>query len=318
MAWPWAAAVMLAACLVALAPGDCTAGPLPVPRSGPQSPPELLHGLEALQPTMHIHTSVGTARELLLALNASAGSDQNEMITLQGAPAVRGGQKERAWLADSGRRRPPPPAPLPNRQPSSPTTGPGHAADIRIRPIDVQPFAPWLPLNGGNRTVALVGAGAAAAAAGAGDPSAPPPPPTRLDFGGAVNLLYHPAGHSFLTCAAAVRALLAAEEALSRRFAHLFSRLPKRLLPHLPQVWPGDPRASTGVFRPGRRADQTGARGPWAPWGWLAVGSGRQGRRAPASCSRPACRAAPHPPRPRRCRWWAASSGPAPPGSRAT
>lgn len=62
-------------------------------------------------------------------------------------------------------------------------------------------FQPWLPLDGGNRTLLLVGAAAAAAAleGGAGDSgnSTSGDNLTVLDFGGAVDLMYHPAGHSF-------------------------------------------------------------------------------------------------------------------------
>ena len=61
-------------------------------------------------------------------------------------------------------------------------------------------FQPWLPLDGGNRTLLLVGAAAAAALeGGAGDSgnSTSGDTLTVLDFGGAVDLMYHPAGHSF-------------------------------------------------------------------------------------------------------------------------
>lgn len=59
------------------------------------------------------------------------------------------------------------------------------ADDIYLQPTDVAAFQPWLPLNGGNRTLVLAGARPGASQ-------------TVLDFGGAVSLLYHPAGHSFI------------------------------------------------------------------------------------------------------------------------
>ncbi len=74
-----------------------------------------------------------------------------------------------------------------------------HAEDIYIRPQDVRAFAPWLPINGGNRTVLLLGARGGVASGNAssngtstygGD--SPLGPPVTLDFGGVVNVFYHP------------------------------------------------------------------------------------------------------------------------------
>lgn len=87
MARPWAAALALAACLAALTPGTYAAEASPDYQEGLQPAPQPQRGLEALLPTIRIHTSVQTARQLLQTLNSSAGSDQNELITLQGAPA---------------------------------------------------------------------------------------------------------------------------------------------------------------------------------------------------------------------------------------
>ncbi|KAL4418774.1 hypothetical protein ABPG77_010379, partial [Micractinium sp. CCAP 211/92] len=56
--------------------------------------------------------------------------------------------------------------------------------DILLLPADTAAFQPWLPLDCGNRTLVLAGA-----KPGTNQPV--------LDFGGAVGLLYHPAGHSF-------------------------------------------------------------------------------------------------------------------------
>ncbi len=59
------------------------------------------------------------------------------------------------------------------------------ADDIYLQPSDVAAFQPWLPLECGSRTVVLAGA-------------KPGANQTVLDFGGAVGLLYHPAGQSFI------------------------------------------------------------------------------------------------------------------------
>ncbi|KAL4434239.1 hypothetical protein ABPG75_000680 [Micractinium tetrahymenae] len=99
-------------------------------------------GLQQLLDRVQTFTAVGSAQELLQALNSSAGSSVGQLVTL--------------------------------------------TDNIYLRPSDVAAFAPWLPLNGGNRTVVLAGGKPGAAL-------------TTLDFGGAVNLLYHPEGHSFFT-----------------------------------------------------------------------------------------------------------------------
>ena len=68
-------------------------------------------------------------------------------------------------------------------------------------------FQPWLPLDGGNRTLVLLGAAAAAAALNSTSATRGGGDLTLLDFGGAVNLLYHPAGHSFFTSGLALEGL---------------------------------------------------------------------------------------------------------------
>lgn len=74
-----------------------------------------------------------------------------------------------------------------------------HAEDIYIRPQDVRSFEPWLPINGGNRTVLLLGARGGVASGNASSngtssygSDSPLGPPVVLDFGGAVDLMYHP------------------------------------------------------------------------------------------------------------------------------
>ncbi|KAL4434240.1 hypothetical protein ABPG75_000681 [Micractinium tetrahymenae] len=57
--------------------------------------------------------------------------------------------------------------------------------DIYLRAADLAAIQPWLPLSGGNRTLVLAGA-------------KPGANQTVLDFGGAVGLLVHPAGHEFI------------------------------------------------------------------------------------------------------------------------
>ena len=70
--------------------------------------------------------------------------------------------------------------------------------DIYILPQDLRAFEPWLPINGGNRTVLLLGqrgGGGADGGGGCGNFSGDGPDlgePVVLDFGAAVNLLYHP------------------------------------------------------------------------------------------------------------------------------
>ncbi|PRW58809.1 kinase [Chlorella sorokiniana] len=77
--------------------------------------------------------------------------------------------------------------------------------DIYIRPQDVRPFEPWLPINGGNRTVLLLGARGGGSGNARGDGGSGSGgdgslgPPVTLDFGGAVNLMYHPVHHQFIT-----------------------------------------------------------------------------------------------------------------------
>ncbi|EFN57850.1 hypothetical protein CHLNCDRAFT_143307 [Chlorella variabilis] len=61
--------------------------------------------------------------------------------------------------------------------------------DIYIRPDDLLAFQGSLPINGGNRTVVLRGGKAGASREGASA--------CTLDWGEVVDLLFHPAGHSF-------------------------------------------------------------------------------------------------------------------------
>ena len=63
------------------------------------------------------------------------------------------------------------------------------ADDIYIRPDDLLAFQGSLPINGGNRTVVLRGGKAGASREGASA--------CTLDWGEVVDLLFHPAGHSF-------------------------------------------------------------------------------------------------------------------------
>ena len=64
---------------------------------------------------------------------------------------------------------------------------PPAAADITLTPADLQTFAPYLPIHGGNRTLVLLGA------AHGGWRQ------TVVDWGGGVAVLHFPAGHSFYT-----------------------------------------------------------------------------------------------------------------------
>ena len=61
-------------------------------------------------------------------------------------------------------------------------------------------FEPWLPLDGGNRTLVLAGAAAAVALEGGAEGAAASGGNlTVLDFGREVNLMFHPTGHAFYT-----------------------------------------------------------------------------------------------------------------------
>lgn len=125
--------------------------------AGAAEPPWSLEGL--LSQT-EIRTAVSSGRQLLRALNASAGSPTGEVLFLQD--------------------------------------------DIRILPADVAAFKPWLPINGGNRTVVLLGGRTAA-----------PNNHTVLDFGGAVNLMYHPVGHALYTFGLALQGMAPASAGIA-------------------------------------------------------------------------------------------------------
>ena len=150
---------------------------------------------------------VSSGAELLQALNASAGSSVNEAIQLQGRRSKKcrlPPQPLRPALHLPRRRLPlPPPAACcrfdqrcsccrHRRLPSSPA--PRHAClppagDITITPSDLLPFKPSLPINSGNRTLILAGAPRL--------PGGVSGNLTTLDWGGAVNVMYHPAQLQF-------------------------------------------------------------------------------------------------------------------------
>lgn len=85
---------------------------------------------------------------------------------------------------------------------TAPPTDTCCADNIYIQPQDLRAFEPWLPINGGNRTVLLLGArsGNASGDAASSNSSADIGSggslggPVVLDFGGAVDLMYHPVG----------------------------------------------------------------------------------------------------------------------------
>lgn len=173
--------LLLAACLQASTARAEDAGPGPGPTPG--QPPAQPRGLEGILPQIDTTTHVASANQLLTALNASAGSSRGEMIVLQGTlegGKERGPSAMRSWIVPPHPPRPPAQLSLLAHRSctpysASPLPQPNHpAADIRIRPQDVLPFEPWLPIDGGDRTVILRGSRA--------DDRQPQ---TLLDFGSA-------------------------------------------------------------------------------------------------------------------------------------
>lgn len=156
-------------------------------------------GLEPLLPQLPLRANVSSALELLSALNSTEGSDQGELITLTGESRAGAAQlrlRPSALPLHPPHARPSRPAPastcwlLLSLRKACPLKLASSAESVFIRPQDVRAFQPWLPLDGGNRTVVLHGSGPPGGGGGAR---------TVLDWGGAVNLLYHPAGHTFLS-----------------------------------------------------------------------------------------------------------------------
>ena len=98
-----------------------------------------------------------------------------------------------------------PPTDVDVAAPPSPcrTTLPSPAANITLTPADLQTFAPYLPIDGGNATLVLLGA-------------APDSARTRVDWGGGVAVLHQPPGRTFLSVNLELRGMAPPSAGLSR------------------------------------------------------------------------------------------------------
>ncbi|PSC76682.1 kinase [Micractinium conductrix] len=115
--------------------------------------------LDEVLARVHSRAAAATGHELLTALNATAGSSVDQLITL--------------------------------------------TANITLTPADLQTFAPYLPIDGGNATLVLLGA-------------APDSARTRVDWGGGVAVLHQPPGRTFLSVNLELRGMAPPSAGLSR------------------------------------------------------------------------------------------------------